>query len=137
MEVLLRNALDTELRKHFEEASRGIPWFLLPLNDNVTTAVEVVRNRLREQDLEYRDQIVAGLSFGFWTGLLGPKYEQLWRDCLRHAFPNSSGRRIQVMVALEVHRYTEMADAIRETALDEKTSRYLLRLVARSFDGDR
>ncbi|MGW4716113.1 hypothetical protein [Nocardia sp. NPDC004260] len=101
MEVLLRNALDTELRKHFEEASRGIPWFLLPLNDNVTTAVEVVRNRLREQDLEYRDQIVAGLSFGFWTGLLGPKYEQLWRDCLRHAFPNSSGRRKQVMVALE------------------------------------
>lgn len=36
-----------------------------------------------------------------------------------------------------VQRYTEMADAIRETALDEKTTRDLLRRAARSFDGDR
>jgi hypothetical protein len=36
-----------------------------------------------------------------------------------------------------VQRYTEMADAIRETALDERTTRDLLRRVARSFDGDR
>ncbi|MER7451880.1 Scr1 family TA system antitoxin-like transcriptional regulator [Nocardia beijingensis] len=36
-----------------------------------------------------------------------------------------------------VQRYTEMADAIRETALDEKTTRDLLRRAARSYDGDR
>jgi len=101
LEVLLRNALDSALREHYREDARGIPWFLLPVNENITTSVEVVRARLREQDRDYRDQIVAGLNFGFWTGLLGPKYEQLWRDCLRHAFPHSSGRRKQVMVALE------------------------------------
>ncbi|MBF6219912.1 hypothetical protein IU479_17545 [Nocardia abscessus] len=36
-----------------------------------------------------------------------------------------------------VQRYTEMADAIRQTALDEKTTRDLLRRVARSYDSDR
>jgi hypothetical protein len=50
---------------------------------------------------ETRHQIVAGLSFGFWTGLLGPKYEELWRECLHKAFPNSSGKRKQVSVAVE------------------------------------
>ncbi|MCC3326988.1 helix-turn-helix domain-containing protein [Nocardia abscessus] len=36
-----------------------------------------------------------------------------------------------------VQRYTEMASAIRQTALDEKTTRDLLRRVARSYDSDR
>ncbi|WP_041560366.1 hypothetical protein [Nocardia farcinica] len=101
LEVLVRNALDAVLREHFSEAERGIPWFMLPINENVSAAVETTRGRLREQNREYRDQIVAGLSFGFWSGLLGPKYEQLWRECLHRAFPHSTGRRKQVMIALE------------------------------------
>lgn len=101
LEVLVRNALDAVLREHFSEAERGIPWFVLPINENVSAAVETTRGRLREQNREYRDQIVAGLSFGFWSGLLGPKYEQLWRECLHRAFPHSTGRRKQVMIALE------------------------------------
>lgn len=52
-------------------------------------------------EMESRHQIVAGLSFGFWVGLLGPKFEELWRDSLRHAFPNSSGQRKQISVAVE------------------------------------
>ncbi|EME57473.1 hypothetical protein [Amycolatopsis decaplanina] len=60
-----------------------------------------VRERLRPQRKETRHQIIAGLSFGFWSGLLGPKYEELWRDCLHRAFPNSSGKRKQVAVAVE------------------------------------
>ncbi|WP_040833563.1 helix-turn-helix domain-containing protein [Nocardia brevicatena] len=36
-----------------------------------------------------------------------------------------------------VERYTEMADAIRQTALDDRMTRDLLRRVARSYDGDR
>ncbi|WP_210742367.1 hypothetical protein [Nocardia veterana] len=100
-EVLLRNSLDSALREHFQESVRGIPWFLIPLNDNVSTAVHAVRERLRQQDREHRDQIVAGLSFGFWSGLLGTKYEQLWRDCLHRAFPHSSGRRKEVSAALD------------------------------------
>jgi hypothetical protein len=79
------------------------PWFLLPTPgcDHVAEAVAVVRERLRPQGKESRHQIIAGLSFGFWSGLLGPKYEELWREALRRAFPNSSGRRKQVSVAVE------------------------------------
>jgi len=103
LEVLLRNTLDRCLRRHFREDQSGIPWFLLPTpgGEHVENAVTTVRERLRPQRKESRHQIIAGLSFGFWSGLLGPKYEELWRDCLHEAFPNSSGKRKQVAVAVE------------------------------------
>ncbi|WP_245372944.1 hypothetical protein [Crossiella equi] len=103
VEVLLRNALDACLREHFDEDRRGIPWFLLPLpgGEDAAQAIAVVRERLRQENREYRHQVIAGLSFGFWTGLLGPKYEELWRAGLRHAFPGSDGTRKQVVAAAE------------------------------------
>lgn len=109
LEVLLRNALDRCLREHYRENDREIPWFLLPVpgGDHVVGAVTAVRERLRPQRQETRHQIVAGLSFGFWAGLLGPKYEELWRDCLHRAFPCSSGKRKQVASAVErVRKFT-------------------------------
>ncbi len=103
LEVLLRNALDQRLREHYREDHCGIPWFLLPTEGgtHVGDAVAVVRERLRPLGKETRHQIVAGLSFGFWAGLLGPKYEKLWRDSLSRAFPHSSGLRKQVAAAVE------------------------------------
>ncbi|MFI2472738.1 hypothetical protein [Nocardia xishanensis] len=103
LEVLLRNSLDRELRRHYREASIGIPWFLMPTpgGDSLSDAVEAVRARLRPMNQESRDQIVAGLSFGFWSGLVGRRYEQLWRDCLHRAFPNSSGQRKRIASAIE------------------------------------
>jgi hypothetical protein len=103
LEVLLRNAIDRCLRERFREDYCGIPWFLLPMpgGEHVVEAVAEVRGRLRPQGKETRHQIVAGLSFGFWSGLLGPKYEDLWREALHRAFPNSSGRRNQVAAAVE------------------------------------
>jgi hypothetical protein len=103
MEVLLRNALDRCLYDHYQEHDCGIPWFLMPTEggSQVSGAVAVVRERLRHQRKETRHQIIAGLSFGFWVGLLGPKYEDLWRDSLHRAFPGSSGLRKHVAGALE------------------------------------
>ena len=82
LEVLLRNALDRELARHAREADNGIPWFLLPTpgGDHVVDQVEAVRARLRPLRQENRHQIVANLTFGFWTGLLGARYEELWRS---------------------------------------------------------
>lgn len=103
LEVLLRNSLDRCLREFYREEACGIPWFLLPTagGENVSDAVATVRARLRPLGKESRHQIVAGLSFGFWSGLLGPKYDELWRASLHRAFPNSSGKRKQVAVAVE------------------------------------
>lgn len=103
LEVLLRNTLDRTMAAHCRESAVGIPWFLLPTPGGAAVAeqVDTVRERLRARGQENRHQIVAGLSFGFWSGLLGTKYEELWRQGLRHAFPYGDGRRKQVAVAAE------------------------------------
>ena len=92
-EILLRNALDTELRHHFREEERGIPWFLqraCGLRAEEQDEISAVRNRLqREGKPDSRDQIIAGLTFGFWVKLLGKRYIQLWKDVLHKAFFDS------------------------------------------------
>lgn len=40
-----------------------------------------------------RGRAIAGLSFGFWSGLFGGRYEELWRQRLRHAFPGARERK--------------------------------------------
>ena len=108
MEVVLRNALDKALTKYKNEAEGRIPWFLLPVCPDGATQkridqdVHVVRDRLRQISArrEVRGQIIAGLSFGFWVHLVGPKHEDLWRLATRHAFPYSSGKRKDVASAL-------------------------------------
>lgn len=106
LEVLLRNAIDRELASYFKEDSRSIPWFLSrpPMNDETSAAIKSVRQRLRNEKRDTRHQIIAGLSFGFWAGMLGVKYEDLWRACLHKAFPNSSGIRKDVAREVEAVR---------------------------------
>lgn len=103
LEVLLRHAIDVQLRQAARENVAGIPWFLLPpyADGRTSDAVTLVRNRLRPLNRETRDQIVAGLSFGFWTGWLGSKHEELWRHTLRRAFPHGSGRRKEISALVE------------------------------------
>lgn len=106
LEVLLRNAIDAALADHYAENSRGIPWFLCqpPVNEETTSAVAIVRDRLRPLGRDTRHQIVAGLSFGFWSGMLGRRYEDLWRSALHRAFPGSGGARKQVASEVEAVR---------------------------------
>lgn len=132
LEVLLRNAVDAQLSRYAGEKECGIPWFLLPsiAGDHVSNSVESVRVRLRPLAMETRDQIVAGLSFGFWSGLLGPKYEDLWRACLRHAFPNSSGRRKDVAVAVDAIRKLRNKLAHHDSMVNVDVPFELRRIVA-------
>lgn len=110
VEIVVRNAMDREMRSYKKEGERGIPWFLLPVvakhQAGFDDSVEKVRRRLRDQsrDRETRDQIVAGVDFSFWTSLLHSENEELWRHALYRAFPNSSGRRKDVVAVLEALR---------------------------------
>ena len=102
VEIATRNALDTALQAHFGEATSGIPWFLsrADVAKNSMAQIDVVRDRIRKEGKrETRDQIIAGLSFGFWRNLVGRHYQDLWNDCVRNAFPNSSGDRKDVAAA--------------------------------------
>lgn len=97
LEVLLRHTVDQQLRLRAKENQIGIPWFLLPpMSANQQRAVDQVRDRLRGQRRETRDQVIAGLSFGFWSGWFGNKHEELWRQSLHAGFPNGSGHRKEV-----------------------------------------
>ena len=74
LEILLRHAIDTQLSKRVREDTRKIPWFLLPpFYSAQSQAIDKVRERLRSEGKETRDQIAAGLSFGFWAGWMGAK----------------------------------------------------------------
>ena len=106
VEVAMRNSIDDALSAHFQESQRRIPWFLgnPPMDQSAMVKVNEVRNRLRSQRKDSRDQIVAGLSFGFWSGMLNAKYEDLWRAAIRRAFPYSDGTRKQVANQLDAVR---------------------------------
>lgn len=110
VEVIVRNAIDRELQTYFSEAVRGIPWFLLPVvkkhQSQFQESIERVRLRLRTQSAsrETRGQIVSGVDFGFWTALLHTENEELWRQAIYRAFPNSSGKRKDVVTSLEALR---------------------------------
>lgn len=102
LEVLLRHAIDKQFAQLVNEEENGIPWFLLPPFISAQEyEIDKVRVRLRALRRETRDQIVAGLTFGFWSGWLGAKYEELWRQALHHAFPHGSGLRKDVSVLVE------------------------------------
>lgn len=102
LEVLLRHPIDTQLSLFMDEEEGKIPWFLLPpFYPAQAEAIDLTRQRLREQKRETRDQIIAGLSFGFWTGWLGAKYEDLWRQSLHAGFPNGSGKRKEIARLVE------------------------------------
>ncbi|WP_063776057.1 hypothetical protein [Nocardia vulneris] len=109
VEVILRNAVDRELAKFADEDRRKLPWFTLPSitggsHEAITRDIEVTRSRLRgvSSTRDSRDQIIAGVSFGFWTGLFGSKHEDLWRAALSSAFPGTpNGRRKNVTAKLE------------------------------------
>ena len=105
-EVLLRNAIDLALSDHFAERDRGIPWFLLhpPMSEETSATIAAVRDRLRPLGHDSRHQVIAGLSFGFWSGMLGSRYEELWRSALRQAFPYSPGTRKSVSAPVDAIR---------------------------------
>jgi hypothetical protein len=106
LEVLVRNSIDGALAEHTNEQQCGIPWFLRrpPMNEESEAVIATVRDRLRPLGRDTRHQIIAGLSFGFWAGMLGRKYEDLWRTSIRHAFPASGGSRKTVSNELEAIR---------------------------------
>ncbi|MFF0546065.1 hypothetical protein ACFYTF_24820 [Nocardia thailandica] len=109
LEVLLRTAMDRELAAYARETKRGIPWFMLPgvtgpATEMIARDIEATRSRLRNVSdaRDTRDQIIAGLSFGFWTALFGSQHEELWRAALCKALPGTpAGRRKAISAKLD------------------------------------
>jgi len=94
-EVILRNAVDAALGGSQPQQPLKDTWLmdfdtLQPGGiKQVITAVE----RLERGTQITRARVVAGVPFGFWAGLIGRPYDELWRERLYKAFPHGPGRR--------------------------------------------
>lgn len=90
VEVALRNCVNYGLINEF-----GADWWKEPRLDKEFDEerkgdlVQVLR-RIKNRNLVLcNGQVVAGLSFGFWIGMLHKRYNpQIWSKNLRHAFPH-------------------------------------------------
>lgn len=88
-EVLLRNAIDGVLGEGQPQLPIKDTWLLdfEILHPDGIKQVIIAIERLERGKLVTRGRVVAGVSFAFWAGLFGRRYEELWRHHLRGAFP--------------------------------------------------
>jgi Abi-like protein len=90
VEVSLRNrvnqALTTEFGQHWWRNGR----FNSIIDRERIRDLETVKSRITRKRMRLEtDKIVAGLSFGFWVGMLQPKYNPpIWGEHLRPSFPH-------------------------------------------------
>jgi hypothetical protein len=98
VEVLLRNAIHRTMRTG--RADNVLRSWLVDTDLLDTEEIRRVEDAIalikRHKHRPNEDRVVAAVTFGFWTSLLGTRYEQLWRQTLRAAFPNGDGTRHQV-----------------------------------------
>ncbi|WP_306212230.1 hypothetical protein [Actinoplanes sp. RD1] len=108
LELALRNALHDALRTNYH---RDDWWIVAPLQAGglhlVSEACEKYERRNRRPAAP--DDVVAELSFGFWTSLLSnnrfSQYDRhFWVPCLHRAFPHYRGRRRDLHDNLEAMR---------------------------------
>jgi len=94
VEVLLRNALDRELRQEYQRTEDSQPWYeqngILfgqhhPLVDEAIDQARRYHGVVQPE----QDEVVAELSFGFWKTLLGQGYQSRLWPVLKRAFPNT------------------------------------------------
>jgi len=87
LEIGLRNAMNRQLVVRY-----GQDWFDDPrvLQGMIEQQqVEKAKDTLKKDTKPLRNaDIVAALNFGLWVNLFNKPYENLWRMCLRKAFPN-------------------------------------------------
>jgi hypothetical protein len=91
-EVLLRNAVDGVLGAGQPQTPVKDTWLLdfeILQPDGIKQAITAIE-RLEKGKLVTRGRVVAGVSFRFWAGLFGRRYEELWRHRLRAAFPHAA-----------------------------------------------
>jgi len=90
VEVALRNNINKALIAKYGSDWWKEPSFLQVIDRERTIDLEMVKRRIKKRGLSLvTGQIVAGLSFGFWVGMLQRRYNpDIWGAHLRTSFPN-------------------------------------------------
>jgi hypothetical protein len=102
LEVALRNTIHAQLTADIGRPAWYDTFKLEPEQAGILRkAKEILSKEGKALD---PGRVVAELSFGFWTGLTGPKYDALWRDHLVKIFPSRPLQRSEVQIRLNTIR---------------------------------
>lgn len=120
--MLLRNTIDGTLGTEQPQEPLRDTWMLDfdVLQPNGVKQVIVAVERLERGRPVTRSRIVAGLSFGFWAGLFGGRYEELWRHRLRYAFPHGRVQRKDLSRRLDAIRRLRNRVAHHDSLLGQR-----------------
>jgi Abi-like protein len=101
LEVGLRNAVNLALSREYGEEWWSNQDYLNLLDHDREDDLKVVQRRIRNRQLPMTNgQVVAGLSFGFWVGMLQPRYNPaFWSKQIKFAFPNLPNDRSRKSIA--------------------------------------
>jgi hypothetical protein len=131
-EVLIRNAIDRVLGQGQPQTPVKETWLLdfETLNPHGIRQVITAIERLKKGKTATREQVGAGLSFAFWAGLFGRRYEELWRHRLRSAFPHAELMRKDLSLRMRLLRHFRNQVAHHESLLDQDVSARLNDMLA-------
>ena len=89
VEVALRNCVASSLSRQFGHHWWQNQTFIGILDQNRHHDLVLAQRRIVKKNLPLvTSQMIAGLSFGFWVGMLHSRYNpQIWSASLRRAFP--------------------------------------------------
>jgi hypothetical protein len=121
-EVLLRNAIDGAIGAGQPQTPIKDTWLLdfeILQPDGIKQVITALE-RLKKGKVVTRGRIVAGLSFGFWAGLLGRRYEELWRHRLRAVFPHGALTRKDLSAKVRLIQHFRNRVAHHDSLLDQE-----------------
>ncbi|MGQ0664376.1 MAG: hypothetical protein ACT4P2_12530 [Pseudomonadota bacterium] len=113
-ELMIRNALDGIFRRQFGNDWPNARAFVTVLDRQRNGDLVIARQRLAVRRMPFDvDRIVATLPFGFWVGMLAPRYgPPIWHKHLRAAFPDLPTGRSNKSVNLRARAIGELRNRI-------------------------
>lgn len=114
VEIALRNQVNHTLIDVYGARWWEAPPLLMLLSEQAQSDIRLVLTRIRNRRLEVSNgQVVAGLSFGFWVGLLQKRYNpSLWSGRLHSAFPHYPPERNRATLAATAARVATLRNRI-------------------------
>ncbi len=114
VEVALRNCVNAGLCIKFGENWWEAPSFLKIADHERKGDIETAIKRIRNRKLPLiTGQLVATLSFGFWVGVLQPRYNpDVWSSLLRGSFPDLPVDKSRYDLAASAKRIADLRNRI-------------------------
>jgi hypothetical protein len=114
VEVALRNSISSALSKVFTANWWDCKNLFDVLDDERKADLALVLRRIRNREAElHTGQVVAGLSFGFWVGILDGRYNPpIWGGQFRAAFPFFPMRRGRKSLHISIRQVASLRNRI-------------------------